>query len=130
MGPQRPRPVVLDSGALIAFERNDRRVRRLIELAVEHDRELHVPAGVVAQVWRNGARQARLACLIGSDALEIQNLDLDEARAIGVMCGSAGTADVVDASVALVARRHRALVVTSDPADISQFGTDLECILC
>lgn len=130
MGPQRPRAVVLDSGALIAFERNDRRVRRLVELAAEHKRVLHVPSDVVAQVWRNGARQVRLARLIGSDTLEIQNLDLDEAKAVGVMCGSAGTADVVDASVALLARRHRAPVVTSDPADIAQFGADIECILC
>lgn len=130
MGPQRPRPVVLDSGALIAFERNDRRVRRLIELAVEHDRMLHVPTGVVAQVWRNGARQARLVRLISSGALQIQSLDLDEAKAIGVMCGSAGVGDVIDASVALVARRHRALVITSDPDDIARFSTDVECILC
>ena len=34
MGPVRPRAVVLDAGAIIAFEKNDRRVRTLIELAV------------------------------------------------------------------------------------------------
>lgn len=129
MCPQGPRPVVLDSEALIAFERNDRRVRRLIELAVEQDREGHVPTGVVARVWRNGARQVRLARLLGSDALEIKDLDLEEAKAVGVMCGSAGTADVVDASVALVARRHRALVITSNPADTARFGTEVECII-
>ena len=49
MGAQRARPVVLDAGALIAVERNDRRVRRLVELAVEHGSPLHVPAGVVGQ---------------------------------------------------------------------------------
>lgn len=130
MGAQRPRPVVLDSGALIAFERNDRRVRRLVELALEHDQILHVPAGVVAQVWRDGARQVRLVRLIGSGTLAIQSLDLDEARAVGVMCGSTGTGDVVDASVALLARRHRALVVTSDPDDLARFGADVECITC
>ena len=130
MGPPRPRPVVLDSGALIAFERNDRRVRRLVELALEHDRMLHVPTGVVAQVWRDGTRQVRLVRLISSGVLVTRSLDLDEAKAVGVMCGSAGTGDIVDASVALVARRHRAPVVTSDPDDIARFGADVEYITC
>ena len=34
MGTQRPRPVVLDAGAFIAFERNDPKVRTLVELAL------------------------------------------------------------------------------------------------
>ena len=74
MGARRARPVVLDAGALIAFERNDRKVRTLIELAVTHGRTLHVPAGVVAQVWRDGARQARLSRLLGSGLIEVQAL--------------------------------------------------------
>lgn len=130
MGAPRPRSVVLDSGALIAFERNDRRIRRLVELALEHDQVLHVPAGVVAQVWRDGSRQVRLVRLVGSGMLAIRSLDLDEARVVGVMSGSAGTGDVVDASVALLARRHQALVVTSDPDDLAKFGADVECIPC
>jgi hypothetical protein len=36
VGARRPRPVVLDAGAFIAFERNDRKVGTLIELAVAH----------------------------------------------------------------------------------------------
>ena len=84
---------------------------------------LHVPTGVVAQVWRNGARQVRL---ISSGALQ----DLDEAKVIGVVCGSAGVGDAIDAGIALVARRHCALVVTSDPDDIARFGTDVECVVC
>lgn len=81
MGSQRARSVVLDAGALMAFERNNHRVRRLVELAVVHDRVLHVPAGVVAQVWRDGARQVRLARLVGSGQLAVHSLDLDEAKA-------------------------------------------------
>lgn len=46
MGSQRAWAVVLDAGALIAFERNDRRIRRLVELASEHARPLHAP-----QAW-------------------------------------------------------------------------------
>jgi hypothetical protein len=42
---------VLDPGALIAFERNDRRIRTLVELAIVNCRALHAPAGVIAQAW-------------------------------------------------------------------------------
>lgn len=130
MGPARPRAVVLDAGALVAFERNDRRVRRLIELAADHGASLHVPAGVIAQVWRDGARQARLSRLVSSGLLDVRNLDLEEARAAGSLCGITGTADVVDASVALLARRHRAVVATSDPDDLRRLDADLPLIRC
>ncbi len=60
MGSRRPRPVVLDAGALIAFERNDRSVRTsvrtLIELALAHGGIIHTPACVVAQVFGHKAR--------------------------------------------------------------------------
>lgn len=130
MGPARPRAVVLDAGALVAFERNDRRIRRLIELAAEHAGSVHVPAAVIAQVWRDGARQARLARLVKSGLLDVRNLDLDEARAAGSLCGATETADVVDASVALLARRHRAVVITSDPDDLLRLDADLPLVRC
>ena len=130
MGPSGTRPVVLDAGALIAFERADRLMLRLVELAVEHDRVLHVPAGVVAQVWRDGGRQVRLARLIGSTSLEVTPLDLTEAQATGVLCGLTDTADIVDSSVALLARRLRATVVTSDPQDIRRLDATLSVVGC
>jgi hypothetical protein len=130
VGPRGPRAVVLDAGALVAFERNDRRVRRVIELAVEHSRQLHVPAGVVGQVWRDGARQARLARLLNSTVLSLHVLDLDEARAAGVLCGLSGTSDVIDASVALLARRHDAVVLTSDIDDLNRLDHRLTLIRC
>lgn len=51
-------------------------------------------------------------------------LDGPLARAAGLLCGQAGTADIVEASIALVtAARSRggpAAVVTSDPTDLRQ----------
>jgi predicted nucleic acid-binding protein len=120
----------MDAGALLAFERNDGRVRRLVELAEEHHQRLHAPAGVVARVWRDGARQARLARLIKSGSLHVHALDLDEARAAGVLAGSADARDVVDASVALLARRQNAVVVTSDPGDIHLLDASLVLVPC
>ena len=130
MGSSSPRPVVLDAGALIAFERADPLMLRLVELAVEHDRVLHVPAGVVAQVWRNGGRQVRLARLIGSSSLQVTPLDLAEAQATGALCGLTGTSDIVDSGVALLARRLGATVVTSDPQDIHRLDATLPVVRC
>lgn len=121
---------MLDAGALVAFERNDRRVRRLIEIAAERDGSVYVPAGVVGQVWRDGSRQARLARLLKSGLLDVRDLDLDESRAAGSLCGTAGTADVIDASVALLARRHHAAVVTSDPNDLRRLDAQLPLVTC
>ena len=130
MGPRRPRPVVLDAGALIAFEKNDRKVRALIELAHSHGVPLWTAGGVVAQVWRDGSRQARLARLLGSGLVQVQPLDRDEAQATGVLCGEAGTRDVVDASVVLLARKLTASIVTSDPEDLRKLDPAAELIAC
>jgi predicted nucleic acid-binding protein len=130
VGSRRARPVVLDAGALIAFERNDRKVRTLVDLAMTHGAELHVPGGVVAQVWRDGSRQARLARLLGSGVLQVQPLDREEAEATGALCGKAGVSDIVDASVVLLARRHGASVVTSDSRDLARIDATLTLVAC
>ncbi|MCE7894240.1 MAG: hypothetical protein KJ015_08070 [Myxococcales bacterium] len=121
---------MLDAGALIAFERNDRKVRTLVELALANGVALHAPAGVVGQVWRDGKRQARLARLVGSGLLEVKALDREEAQAAGVLCGQTGTSDVIDASVALLARRHAATVVTSDAEDLRRIDPKVRLVEC
>jgi predicted nucleic acid-binding protein len=130
VGARRARAVVLDAGALIAFERNDRKVRRLVELSIELATPLHVSTAVVAQIWRDGARQARLARLLRGEALEAHPLDLDDARAVGAICGASATSDVVDAHVVLLARRFGAVVVTSDREDIERLDPSLAIIAC
>lgn len=130
MGASRARTVVLDAGALFAFERNDRKVRALVELALREGLSLHTTAGVVAQVWRDGSRQVRLSRLLASGVVEAQVLDLEEARAAGVLCGKSRTRDVIDATVALLARRHSAIVVTSDPSDLRKLDPKIVTVLC
>lgn len=111
--------LTLDAGALIAFERSEREVITLIVRAIEHSRAIVVPAGVVAQVWRDGRRQARLARLLAADEVEIEVLDDRRARAAGQRCGVRRTTDIVDASVVLCARARGNRIVTSDPDDLS-----------
>ena len=126
MGTVRPRPLVLDTGALIAFERLDRRVVRLLELA----HQIHVPAGVVGQAWRNPARQVRLARLVASSEVSVAALDLEAAKAAGLLCGAIGASDVIDATVVLLARMVGAVVVSSDPDDLRQLDPSIDVVIC
>ncbi|MHB8313146.1 MAG: PIN domain-containing protein [Candidatus Dormibacteria bacterium] len=117
---------VLDAGALIGFERGDRRVVAIVQRALVNGDVLVVPACALAQAWRDGRRQVRLARLLGSRACEIAPLDGPLARAAGQLCGVSSTADVVDASIAVVARQRQLPVVTSDPGDLRRLDGKLE----
>jgi len=113
--------LTLDAGALIAFERNDRKVVALLARALELGLAFSVPAGVVGQVWRDGRRQARLARLLAAKEVEIAALDDQRAREAGQLCGAKRRKDVVDASVILCARARDHRIVTSDPEDMLAF---------
>ncbi len=122
--------LVLDAGALIAVERADRPTLMLMEAARRQGRNLVVPAGVVAQVWRGGSRQARLARFLAARGVEVEALTEDGAKAAGLVCGQAGASDVVDASVVVTARRHRATVVSSDRADLELLDPGIALLDC
>jgi len=121
--------LTLDTGALIAFERNDRRLVALIARTIANGHTMAVPAGVVGQVWRNGRRQARLARLLGAEEVEVEPLDDHRARAAGQLCGITGTSDVIDASVVLCARARGHQIVTSDPDDLQRLDPVAPLIL-
>jgi hypothetical protein len=76
-----------------------------------------VPAPVIAQAWRGGARQARLATVLSG--ADIVAADGPLSRRAGESLAAAGTADVLDALVALAAQdRPGHEELTSDPDDI------------
>ncbi|MDT5042693.1 MAG: hypothetical protein QOE51_3678 [Actinoplanes sp.] len=113
-------PYVYDAGALLAIDGNDRRMWAIHHLAVEEGRRLLVPAVVVAQAWRDARRQVQLGRFLHS--CEIIPVGMELAKAAGVLCGKAGTRDVVDATVVAIALSYGAIVFTSDPDDITQLG--------
>jgi len=119
---------VLDAGALVEFERNNRRVVAIVARALDLDDPLVVPAGVVAQVWRDGRRQARLARLLGSPLCEVVALDDHGARATGQLCGASGTTDVVDSSVVVIARQRGLRVLASDAGDLRRLDPRLDVV--
>lgn len=117
--------LTLDAGALIALERGDRRIIALLERAVENRVALRVPAGVVGQAWRDRARQVTLGRFLRLPEVDVRPLDEPLARACGELCAVSGTADVIDASVVLVARENRDTVLTADVADLRRLDRTL-----
>ena len=123
------RGFTLDTGALIALERKDERMKALLARVLAHpETVVHIPAGVVAQAFRDGSKQVRLARLLKE--ARVVGLDEDMARAVGVLLGLRGTDDVVDASVVVCARRYGQPVVTGDPEDLRRLdgGVELHAI--
>lgn len=110
--------LMLDAGALVALDRGDKRMIALLSRALAQGRAFRVPAGVVGQAWRNGRVQVTLARFLRSKEVEIIPLDDQLARACGELCGATKVPDIIDASVVILARQRRDLIVTSDPNDL------------
>lgn len=103
--------MILDTGFLVAVDRGDLRAKTFLERA-EHDRrDLHTTEAVIAQAWREGARQARLACFLHG----VTTHPLSNGRLVGELLAKAQTADVVDAHLAIAAHQHGLNIVTGDP---------------
>jgi hypothetical protein len=79
MGARRPRQVVLDTGALVGIERGDEKMTALLAASLHAPIRFLVPAGVLAQAWRDGSRQTRLARFLRTPEVEV--LPLTEAHA-------------------------------------------------
>lgn len=105
--------VVLDAGALVATDRRDRVIGAQLRVLQQQATPLRTSAAVVGQVWRDGRKQANLARVLAGVGVE----PLGEGKQIGELLGQTGSADVVDAHVALLVTPGD-LVLTSDPGDI------------
>lgn len=118
----------LDAGALIAIERGTATGGSLVRDGVRIGARFVVPAAALAQVWRDGRRQARLSRFLGAEGVVVEPMDERAARAAGMLCALAGTADVVDASVVWCARQHGGRVITSDPDDLQRLDPSLDVV--
>ena len=121
--------IVLDTGALIGLERGDKRMIALLHRALSQGRAFRVPAGVVGQAWRNRRLQVTLARFLRSEEVEIVPLDEQLARSCGELCGAAGTSDIIDASVVILARERHDPIVTSDPSDLLRLDPTAQIII-
>jgi len=108
--------LILDAGFLISLDRGHRAAQEFLTTALRHETPLRTTHPVVAQVWRDGARQARLARFLGAIAVH----PLDDGHAVGRILARAGTADIVDAHLVSVAIERSEPVLTADVDDLAK----------
>jgi hypothetical protein len=112
--------LILDAGAMVAVDRDDRAVIARLRAAERHGLELRSNAMVVAQVWRDRhGRQVNLARLLRG--VDVRAVSPGDGRAAGVLQAAAGTADAIDATVVLLAAPGDR-ILTSDPGDLTRLA--------
>jgi hypothetical protein len=115
--------LVLDSGALIALEKNDRAMWRRLKSSLVTGEAPVSHGGVVAQAWRGGGpRQALLAKALA--AIDVRALDETLGLAAGELLARTGGNDVIDAAVVLLAYDGDD-IVTSDAEDLQPLAAQL-----
>ena len=108
--------VTYDTGALVAAERNDRRMWALHAGLLAEEVVPVVPAPVLAEAWRGGARQASSSRLLA--LCDVEPMSTEQARKVGVLAGMADHDDIVDVTVVEGAIRRSDAVVTSNDGHI------------
>lgn len=111
---------VFDTGPLIGIERGSSAMLAVLDGLNQSPIAVHVPAAVLAQAWRGGQRQTRLARFLKADRVHVEALTKPLALATGVLCQRAGSSDIVDASVIATARQLGAPVLTCDEKDLTK----------
>lgn len=112
--------VILDSGAVIALAANQPRVRQIVDRAIREHSLLVVPAVVLAETTRGGARDARVNRVLKA-VQEITPVTEAIAREAGRLLAAANIANAtVDALIVAEAALHGpSLILTGDLDDIS-----------
>ena len=111
------KPVVYDTGVLIAADRSQRRTWAEHRVRLEAGVVPMVPSPVVAQASRS-PKQAQMRRLLRG--CEVVPFNEALAHTAGSLLGKARTKDVVDASVAVLSIQHGADVISDDADDIGR----------
>lgn len=112
--------LILDSGAIFAWASGSERVRRFVQRAVAEQALVLVPAVVVAETTRGGARDAPVNRVLKAID-EIDAIGEITAREAGRLLAARRNSNVtIDALVvATAARREPTIILTGDLADIT-----------
>jgi hypothetical protein len=117
--------LILDAGAFVAVDRDDRAIFARLRAAQQQGLELRTNPMVVAQVWRDRhGRQANLARLL--HAVDVRPIQDQDGRAAGALLGHTGTADPIDAAVVLLAEPGDR-ILTGDPDDLTVLAEAAGC---
>ena len=112
--------LILDAGALLAVDRDDRAMIARLRVAQHSGLELRSNAMVVAQAWRDRrGRQVNLARLLA--AIDVRPVRPSDGREAGALLADAGAADPIDATVVLLAVPGDR-ILTSDPGDLTRLA--------
>jgi hypothetical protein len=106
---------VLDTGAFIAIEKRDRRVGAMLRVLQQARVPVWTSSAAIAQVWRDGRKQAQLARVLAG--VGVRAFAPVEDRRTGELLGRARTEDVVDGHVAMVVEDGDQ-ILTADRRDL------------
>jgi predicted nucleic acid-binding protein len=116
--------LTLDTGALIALERRDKRMRARL-LAAEQDGELiTVPSVVLAEWWRGGSSLQRSIL----EAVDVEPVSEHLGKLVGEALATLPGATVVDAIVMASAAQRGDVVYTSDFVDLDRLHTHFRAV--
>jgi hypothetical protein len=108
--------LILDAGALVAIDRNDRQMWRRLKSALNAGDIPVTHGGIVGQAWRGrGSRSALLALAISS--IDIRPLDENLGKHTGELLARSNRSDVIDAALVLLANDGDT-IATSDARDL------------
>lgn len=108
--------LTLDAGALIAYERGQEHIRKILAVGYERGFVPTIPAIALAEVWRGDAKDARIARLLKACSIEV--VDERLARAAGSLRRATPGTNAVDACIAVGVRQRSDAIATSDPDDM------------
>ncbi len=115
--------MIIDAGPLITdAQKVNSRLWAIIKRAAERGDELHTTHPVLAQVWREPARQANLARALRY----FEAHALDDSMTVGRRLKASATSDVVDAHLVVVAEQLGTFILTSDPDDMRKLNARFE----
>jgi hypothetical protein len=115
--------VILDAGLLIAVDRGESTAHSFLTATLQEGAVLRTTAPVIAQVWRDESRQARLAKFLKT--VEVHDFTLADAPVVGGLLRRSQTSDVVDAHVVALALRLDDSILTTDTLDFSALTSHL-----
>lgn len=113
--------MILDAGFLVSVDRGDRTAQEFLTAALVHETPLTTTHPVVAQVWRDGAHQTRLARFLQSVVV----VAFDDGLEVGNLLARSSTSDVVDAHLVVVAVRRSEPILTGDMHDLESLAAAL-----
>lgn len=113
--------MILDAGFLISVDRGERAAQEFLTAALAHETPLTTTHPVVAQVRRDGGRQARLTRFLRSVVV----IALDDGAEVGNLLARSATSDVVDAHLVVEAVRRSEPILTGDMHDLERLTAAL-----